>query len=269
MPSRFERAAEAYLAGDMAVVVPRDASTVVLVRDTTSGLEVYLLRRQTSMAFAPGMYVFPGGGVDVRDLDASIAWAGPSPAQWAQRLGCSESLARALVAAAVRETFEESGVLLAGESPGAVVADVSGPAWERDREALESRVLSFAAFLERRELVLRTDLLAPWTHWITPEFEPRRYDTRFFVAALPVGQRTRDILGEADRVGWMTPAHAVAGVESGTMAMLPPTYVTCSELTALPSAADVLMATRDRVIAPIMPRVVREGDTTYLDAELP
>jgi hypothetical protein len=107
------------------------------------------------------------------------------------------------VAAAVRETFEESGVLLAGESPSSVVADVSGDDWEADRLALESRELSFADLLQRRGLVLRTDLLAAWTHWITPEFEPRRFDTRFFVAALPPGQRTRDIFGEADRVAWM------------------------------------------------------------------
>lgn len=269
MPSQFALTADAYLAGDVDVVPPRDASTVVLVRDADAGLEAYLLRRQPSMAFAPGMYVFPGGGVDTRDVDAAITWAGPSPAQWARRLGASEALARALVAAAVRETFEESGVLLAGESPDSVVADVSGADWESDRKALESRALSFGAFLERRGLVLRTDLLAAWTHWITPEFEPRRYDTRFFVAALPVGQRTRDILGEADRVGWMTPAEAVAGVDSGAMQMLPPTYVTCAELAGLVSSADVLAAARARVIAPIMPRVVREGSRTYLDADLP
>lgn len=269
VPSNLARTAAAFLAGGVDVVTPRDASTVVLVRDRPAGLEAYLLRRQPSMAFAPGMYVFPGGGVDARDADATIAWAGPPPTAWAQRLGCPESLAVALVAAAVRETFEESGVLLAGESPGTVVADVSGPDWERDREALESRALSFADFLQRRGLVLRTDLLAAWTHWITPEFEPRRYDTRFFVAALPAGQRTRDILAEADRVGWLAPAAAVAGVDSGAMAMLPPTYVTCRELAVLASTAEVLAAAPGRVISPIVPQVVRDGDATYLDAELP
>jgi 8-oxo-dGTP pyrophosphatase MutT (NUDIX family) len=269
MPSGFADTAEAYLAGDVQVVPPRDASTVVLVRDGRAGLEAYLLRRQPSMAFAPGMYVFPGGGVDPRDVDAAIAWAGPSPSQWAQRLGCTESLARALVAAAVRETFEESGVLLAGQSPASLLADVSDADWERDRVALESRDLSFADFLAVRGLMLRTDLLAAWTHWITPEFEPRRYDTRFFVAALPAGQRARDIWAEADRVGWMAPADAVAGVESGAMAMLPPTYVTCAELARLSSSADVLAAARSRVIEPIMPQIVREGSRTYVDAELP
>ena len=91
----------------------------------SQGLAVYLLRRQTSMAFAGGMCVFPGGGVDERDFDASVAWAGPTPAEWAARLRTDEPTARALVCAAVRETFEESGVLLAGPSADEVVADTT------------------------------------------------------------------------------------------------------------------------------------------------
>jgi 8-oxo-dGTP pyrophosphatase MutT (NUDIX family) len=242
---------------------------VVLVRDRCDGIEMYLLRRQTSMAFAAGMYVFPGGGVDARDADASIAWAGPSPAQWAERLDVAEPLARELVSAAVRETFEESGVLLAGSSPSSVVVDVSGDDWEADRVRLESRELSLAQLLQRRGLVLRTDLLAAWTHWVTPEFEPRRYDTRFFVAALPAGQRTRDIFGEADRVAWMAPQDAVSGVDSGVMAMLPPTYVTCSDLLGFTSGADVLVAAAGRTIRPVLPRLVRDGDAFVLETDVP
>jgi 8-oxo-dGTP pyrophosphatase MutT (NUDIX family) len=241
----------------------------VLLRDRSDGIEAYLLRRQTSMAFAAGMYVFPGGGVDARDADASIAWAGPSPAQWAERLGVGEPLARELVSAAVRETFEESGVLLAGSSQSSVVADVSGDDWEADRVALECRELSFAELLQRRGLVLRTDLLAAWTHWITPEFEPRRFDTRFFVAALPAGQRTRDIFGEADRVAWMAPQDAVSGVDSGEMAMLPPTYVTCSDLVGFTSGAEVLAAAGDRSIRPVLPRLSRDVDGFVLETDLP
>ena len=111
------------------------------------------------MAFAAGMCVFPGGGVDPRDFDHAVAWAGPAPAEWASRLGVDEATARALVCAAVRETFEESGVLLAGTSPTSVVEDTTGDDWESDRVALETRELSFTEFLDRRGLVLRTDLL--------------------------------------------------------------------------------------------------------------
>ncbi|GAB3915097.1 hypothetical protein GCM10029964_127720 [Kibdelosporangium lantanae] len=95
-------------------VTPKDAATVVLLRDTDTGVEAFLLRRVMGMAFAGGMTVFPGGGVDKRDADTAIAWTGPSAAWWAERFSCDVPLARALVCAAVRETFEESGVLLAG-----------------------------------------------------------------------------------------------------------------------------------------------------------
>ena len=117
LPDALVEQARAFSAGTAQPAEPRDAATVVLLREAQGAPELYLLRRQTSMAFAAGMCVFPGGGVDERDFDVSIAWAGPSPAQWAQLLGVDEARARALVCAAVRETFEESGVLLAGSSP--------------------------------------------------------------------------------------------------------------------------------------------------------
>src|SRR4051812_42999034 len=146
---------------------PRDAATVVLMRAGSDCLEVYLLRRQTTMAFAGGMCVFPGGGVDPRDFDSSVAWAGRPPSLWAAQLGTSEEMARALVCAAVRETFEESGVLLAGPSGTEVVADTTGEDWEADRLALEGKELAFTSFLQRRGLVLRTDLLGVWSAWCT------------------------------------------------------------------------------------------------------
>ena len=136
LPSRLIDQARAFRDGTAIPAEPRDAATVVLLRDGTQGPEVYLLRRQTSMAFAGGMCVFPGGGVDPRDFDDELTerglWAGPAPAVWADRLGCDEAKARALVCAAVRETFEESGVLLAGPSSGSVVADTTGEGWEAE-----------------------------------------------------------------------------------------------------------------------------------------
>ncbi len=155
------------------------------------------------MAFAAGMHVFPGGSVDPRDGETDTAWAGPPARRWAGWLGCDEPLARALVCAAVRETFEESGVLLAGPDAGSVVADTTGDDLERDRLALLDRSASMAEVLATRDLVLRSDLLRPWAHWITPEFEPKRFDTRFFVAAVPTGQRPRDVSGEADDTVWL------------------------------------------------------------------
>lgn len=232
---------------------PRDAATVVLLRDGEDGVEVYLLQRRSTMAFAPGMYVFPGGGVDERDADTTIAWAGPTAEEWAARFGCDVRLARALVCAAVRETYEESGVLLAGPETGSVVADTTAAEWEKERLALLDRSSSLAQLLCRRGLVLRADLLGAWAHWITPESEPRRYDTRFFVAALSSGQRASDVSGEAQSVIWLPPVTAVTRVDAGDMAMLPPTYETCRDLVQLGSAEEAVRVAATRQIRAIRP----------------
>jgi 8-oxo-dGTP pyrophosphatase MutT (NUDIX family) len=207
------------------------------------------------MAFAGGFCVFPGGGVDPRDFDHEVAWAGPSPEVWASLLDTSEEHARALVCAAVRETFEESGVLLAGPTGETVVGDTTGGDWEEDRRALEARELSLTDFLDRRGLVLRTDLLRWWGSWVTPVFEPRRYDTRFFVAVLPEGQVTRDVSSESDHVVWMPVRDIVDAVAEGRLAMLPPTYATCLELYGFTSAASALAAADSRDRTPILPEM--------------
>ena len=243
--------------------VPRHAATIALLREGLDGPEVYLMRRVSSMAFAAGLYVFPGGSVDPRDVDLTDEhWAGPAPQYWADRFGTDEPLARALVAAAVRETFEESGVLLAGPT-ASTVCDVSDPSWEDDRQALLDRSLSMAGLLERRGLVLRADLLRPWAHWITPEREPRRFDTRFFVAALPAGQVPRDVGGESDMLVWMRPDDALDRSAAGDLAMMPPTiHVTRS----LAGAADVdEVLAREQVIVTVLPRIVEvQGALTIL-----
>src|SRR3712207_5599102 len=188
LPAHLVDNARAFAAGERIPVEARDASTVVLLRDgdrREGGLEVYLLRRVAGMAFAGGFCVFPGGGVDPRDDEAAIGWAGPSAQEWAELLGTTAEHARGLVCAAVRETFEESGVLLAGPTSDTVVRDTTGHDWEQDRRRLEERDLAFSDVLRRRGLVLRTDLLRWWGSWVTPEQEPRRYDTRFFLARLP------------------------------------------------------------------------------------
>ena len=260
LPDSLAEQAARFADGTETPAEPRDAATVVLMRGGTSSPEVYLLQRQTSMEFAAGMCVFPGGGVDPRDFDHAVAWAGPSPATWAQRLGVGEEQARALVCAAVRETFEESGVLLAGESATSVVADTTGDDWEADRVALEARELAMTDFLDRRGLVLRSDLLGTWAGWLTPIFEPRRYRTWFFVAELPEGQRTRDVSTESSRVVWLPAGDAVAAVDDGSMFMLPPTYLTCLEVSRFGSPSDVLATCAERDVDMFMPEVVDDGE---------
>jgi 8-oxo-dGTP pyrophosphatase MutT (NUDIX family) len=253
LPPQLVEDVRAFTTGEREPAEPRNAATVVLLRRGSAGPEVYLLRRQVSMAFAGGMCVFPGGGVDPRDFDHKIAWAGPEPAAWAAQLGTDEATARALVCAAVRETFEESGVLLAGESPDVVVADTTGADWEQDRAALEARDLAFTEFLDRRGLVLRTDLLGAWAGWLTPVFEPRRYRTWFFVADLPEGQHTRST--ESDHVTWLPAMEAVAEVEAERILMLPPTYLTCLEVGQYDDPDAVVAASRERTIEMFMPEV--------------
>ncbi len=264
-PSLVEQAA-AYASGEMTPAEPRDAATVVLLRPGSSaGPEVYLLRRQASMAFAAGMCVFPGGGVDPRDFDADVAWAGPSPASWATRLGTDEVTARALVCAAVRETFEESGVLLAGTSASSVVGDTTGDDWEADRVALESRSLPFTTFLSQRGLVVRSDLLGAWSGWLTPVFQPRRYRTWFFVAVLPPGQVTRDVSTESSSVTWMGAIDAASAVDAGQLLMMPPTYLTCLEVGLFSSPGEVLASAAARgPVEMFMPEVEGSGDSASL-----
>jgi glyoxylase-like metal-dependent hydrolase (beta-lactamase superfamily II)/8-oxo-dGTP pyrophosphatase MutT (NUDIX family) len=242
----------------------------MLLRDSrTDGLgpEVFVQRRVSAMAFAPNVCVFPGGGLDDRDhadawLDAAAGlWSGPPPSWWAKRLNCAEPFAAALVSAAVRETFEECGVLLAAPHDGAALDParlVTARAELVDAKRPLAEVLADAGW------VLRADLLRPWSQWITPEIERRRYDTRFFVAALPAGQRADGETTEADRTGWLRPAEALEAWRTGRIELLPPTWVTFEQLEGFGSAAAALAAADDRVMAPVLPRVRREGDQLKL-----
>lgn len=225
----------------------RPAATVVLLRPP---LEVYVLRRATTMVFG-GVYAFPGGGVDRDDRPETVR------SDWPARLGVPGEQARAVVGAAARELFEEAGVLLAGlvDEPDHTVGDVSGADWEADRAAVQRRELSMTELLRRRGLRLRDDLLFPWARWITPEFEPRRFDTWFFVALLPQAQTARDVSGEADRTIWISPADADG------LAMLPPTRVLLNELCPYRRIEEVVAASGSRNAAvAVMPRVELTAD---------
>jgi 8-oxo-dGTP pyrophosphatase MutT (NUDIX family) len=237
-------------------VEPRDAVTVVLLRDGADGVEAFLLKRVTGMAFAGGMTVFPGGGVDRRDADTSVAWAGPEPAWWGQAFGVDPATASAFVCAAVRETFEESGVLLAGPDATSVVSETSR--YADARKALVDRDVSLAQFLAEEKLVLRADLLRPWANWVTPVGEPRRYDTRFFVAALPSGQLADGETTEASHSAWQRPAEAIADAEAGRHMLMPPTWRTLAEVGDLGSVARVMAD--NRAVEKIIPKLVRDGD---------
>lgn len=226
-----------------------------------------MIRRVPTMAFAPSMWVFPGGGVDERDSQTGLPWAGPSPQDWAARIGVEVAVARQLVIAAVREVFEECGVLLAGPDAETVVADVSGPEWGQERQALIAKEQSFGQLLLRRGLVLRSDLLSLHDHWVTPPFEPRRYDTYFFAALLPEGQVADDATSEADQVAWVRADDVLARVAAGEDRMLPPTIVNVERVGRVDSGA-AFVAHHPPVVR-VMPEPVLDGDSVVLRAHLP
>ncbi|MBC7633699.1 MAG: NUDIX hydrolase [Flavobacterium sp.] len=248
-------------------VEPRHASTIIVVRDGAEGIEAFLMRRQASMAFAAGMYVFPGGGMHESDILHDVPWSGPPAEEWGLRLRCDAGLARGLVVAAVRETFEETGVLLAGSDASTVIADTSGADMQAARDALEDGELAFSDFLRERGLVLRADLIGAWAHWITPAFEPRRYDTRFFVAALPAGQKVGALSREADQADWAPLDRVLAAVEAGEAAMMPPTVIACREV-AVHEAGTILQAAAARTIHTVEPRLVEVDGELFLETDL-
>lgn len=234
---------------------PLDAATVVLVRQATGNPEVLLMRRPATMAFAPGMFVFPGGRVDpsqdaVPELDGDINLGPATP----------PALAHALTVAAVRETFEEAGVLLA-------IDDTAAPAqpdrdWAADRRASELAA-AFPAVLARRRLGIRTADLVPIARWITPEVESRRFDTRFFMAALPAGQSADPHATETDSARWLRPADALTAHHRGQLPMLRPTVAVLERLVGVPSVAAALALAAATVIVPMMPRARLRGDTIH------
>ncbi len=248
-------------------VPARDAATIVVVRDGADGVEAFLMRRQTSMAFAAGMYVFPGGGLTASDVDLPTPWFGPGPQEWGRLFSCDPDLARGLVVAAVRETFEETGILLAGPDGDTVVSDTSGAEMQAARGALDEGEMAFADFLDDYGLVLRADLLGAWAHWITPEFEPRRYDTRFFVAALPSGQRVGSMSRESDHADWYPLSRVLASVDAGEAAMMPPTIAACREVSTF-TADTVVAAASDRTFSTILPRLVLVDGEPFLETSL-
>jgi 8-oxo-dGTP pyrophosphatase MutT (NUDIX family) len=268
--------------GRLTPAVPRDAATVILLRPgagagagagagsgSGAGVEAFLLRRTAELEFAPGACVFPGGSVDERDADPGIGWVGPAPEDFAAQLDVPPERARALVCAAIRETFEESGVLLAGSSAeGATGLVGDSAALAADRHALLTGTTTLGEVLGRRGLVLRTDLLTPWARWITPEVSPRRFDTWFFAAALPAGQTATAAPeghadpGESESGTWLRPAAALEAAQAGEITLLPPTAVTLRELAAHQDVDGILA--RRMTITPRLPRVTVENGKVRL-----
>ena len=239
--------------------VPRPSSTVVLLRDEPAGdgpFSVLLLERHGSIAF-PGATAFPGGVVDTGDAEAPGALL-PVAQRWAPPgEGDTPPAALPYWVAAVRELFEEVGILLASRD-GCLLA---GPL-PADVAALRDRVLSgepFAPVLASVGLTPATERLFYFARWITPIANPRRWDTRFLVARLPEGQEAVADSTETVRCGWMTPREALAAYEEGRIVLIPPTVRTLDDLARFDSVDAVLADAARRVVRALTPEVVQDG----------
>jgi 8-oxo-dGTP pyrophosphatase MutT (NUDIX family) len=248
---------------------PRDAATVILLRDRPEApYELFLMRRGRNQTFMGGAFVFPGGALDEADANQDLAaCVGGFCAADAKRLlqerDLPETIAFGLFMAAIRETFEEAGVLLARNVHGRAV-DLSVPEraarFSACRLELHERRLTLADLIHRENLLFAPDLLVPYSHWITPEIETRRFDTRFFLAMLPEGQVPVHDRMELTESRWMSPAFALAEHRAGRIVLMPPTLKTIEELLSFANTAQLFAAAQSRRIPTILPDAFRTED---------
>lgn len=237
------------------------AATIVLMRDGERGPEVLLLRRTRSAGFVPGAYVFPGGRVDRADADEALSARldGLDADAAARRLGLRDADPPALAyyLAALREAFEETGILVARRPDGSAPATAAeDPEVDELRDALMAEKVSFAAVLERLECRLDGAAVEYLAHWITPVVEPRRYDTRFFAAKVRPGARAVVDPREMTDAIWITPAEAVERCRAGALPMVFPTIRTLEDLSAFASVDALLEDLGGRAIPVVLPRLV-------------
>jgi 8-oxo-dGTP pyrophosphatase MutT (NUDIX family) len=221
------------------MVIPSPAATVILLRPESDGFSVFLVQRNRAVGFMPNAWVFPGGRVEADDrLLGHPAVHGGLAAVAAMGLDAADAMA--FLVAAVRETFEESGVWLGEGMP------------RERRTELGRGGKGLPALLAETGAVIHLDRLAPWAHWVTPSVEPRRFDTRFLVAIAPDDLAVHDS-GETVASGWMRPAEAIAKAERGELPMAPPTWWTLVELAREPDVDAVIAAAYRRSQRPIEP----------------
>jgi len=248
-----------------AVVEPRHAASVILVRDGVNTLEVFMVKRHQSARFVGGAHVFPGGRVDPEDAEAEDLCHGLDDEEASRRLHLARG-GLAYYVAAIRECFEEAGVLLA-YGPGGRPLDAGGgdrrDAGELDelRRALNAREIGFLELARTQGFRLATDRMHYWAHWITPEASPIRFDTRFFLATVPRDQSAAHDDGELAGSEWVEPGAALAKAERGEWTMILPTLRNLATLLAFRSTSEADAAGgRRRQIATLEPRILRRPE---------
>ena len=206
-----------------------------------------MVQRHSKSGFMPGAWVFPGGRVDEHDaLPVSDQVAGGQEAARWMELPLQQ--ARAFLVAGVRETLEECGVWLG-----------RGEVADEDRRELAAGNGSLGELMDRADLSVDLDVLRPWAWWLTPEIEPKRYDTRFFVTSVSADAQGHHDEHETVDSGWFELGDLLTKVEAGELAMAPPTWWTLTELSAFSDVQSVLAASAGRTRRGIMPLIEKEG----------
>jgi 8-oxo-dGTP pyrophosphatase MutT (NUDIX family) len=231
----------------------RLSTTVILIRDSAEGLQVWAQERVATMRNYPGMTVFPGGGVDHRDLpagDTSALWTGEPVEDFAVRLGLSPEQTHAVVFAGVRELFEETGTLLAYHADGSTIADVTP--YHRDRVDLISHRISLTEMLIERDLRVCTHGLRPWARWVGGWKDLHWFDTISFVAVAPEGQSPDGDTSEADDAGWFSPQLLLDGWRHGLVRLAIPTWAQLSFLAQFPTTENAMVAADAADLSPVV-----------------
>lgn len=234
----------------MTRIIPRPAATLILLRDGSAGPEVFMLKRSPSAAFVANAYVFPGGGLDAADHQALDRVLGLTEAEANRRLGV-DSGGLAYWVAAVRECFEEAGILLAVDESGAQLDPERTLALNVHREAVNAGTLRFGELLARERLAIPAETIAYYSHWITAPGRPRRFSARFFVARAPHGQHGSHDDTETVASEWVKPGFALERCARGEIELVHPTRVSLTELAEFEDAhrAFVFASSRDDIEA--------------------
>jgi 8-oxo-dGTP pyrophosphatase MutT (NUDIX family) len=238
----------------------RPASTILLLRDGAAGFDVFMMVRHYQIEFASGALVFPGGSVDAGDRDIA-----DRPELYASAAAGSEPALEFRIAA-IRETFEESGILLARPrgSDQLVAASRAAEIEAAHRTALCESKVSFAQILADNDLVLALDLLVPYAHWITPVKLPKRFDTWFFLAEAPPEQLGMHDGKEATDSIWLSPREALEGGDSGRFTLPFPTTRNLIRLGKQGSVATALDHARGQQVVTVLPILSKDGDKRTL-----
>jgi 8-oxo-dGTP pyrophosphatase MutT (NUDIX family) len=244
-------------------VRPADAATIILLREQAgTPFEIFMMQRHQNQSFMGSAYVFPGGRLEEGDLDPALAaraggLSGEEARARLQEPELDPGAALGLFFAAVRETFEESGVLLAVRADGSPIdftdAEVASR-FGRLRADLNQDRTSLKTLAETENLRFRLDRLTPYTRWITPEVEGKRFDTRFLLARMPGGQAPVHDQVEMTASLWVSPAAALEEQAAGRIMLVPPTLKTMEELAAHASVDTLCAQAGSRDIRPILPQ---------------